>query len=304
MLERNLITFLTMAEEQNTIRCAERLHITQPAVTQHLHAVEEEYGTSLFRKEGRRLVLTDKGSDLYEMARRLYTMDRQIAFRMKTAPEIPIRFGVTRSINEGVMPLIAGDLMKSYPERPVEMTVNNTKTLLSMLEEGSVDFALIEGNFEHGRYECRPWMDAEFLGFCRKDGAYSRIGTLSEAFHAPLLLREPGSGSRDILESVLYARGYELKNFEKISQFESIPVLMELVKEDAGITFAYRAAAQRETDCGQIAALPKSVLFLQRKFWFVTLPSSPFLDDSLELFAFLEKAVRDKFPVNGGMDDA
>lgn len=303
MLGRNLITFLIMAEEQNTMRCAERLYITQPAVTQHLHAVEEEYGANLFRKEGRRLVLTAKGKELYEMARRLYTMDQQITFRMKTSPEIPIRFGVTRSINEGVMPLIAGDLMRKYPKRPVEMTVNNTKTLLSMLEEGRVDFALIEGNFEHGRYECKPWMDAEFLGFCRKDGVYSRISTLTQAFCAPLLLREPGSGSRDILESVLYARGYELKNFEKISQFESIPVLMELVKEDAGITFAYRAAVQRGSDWGQIVPLPKSVLFLQRKFWFVTLPSSPFLDDSLELFAFLKKVVKDKFPENDSRGD-
>ena len=106
-------------------------------------------------------------------------MDRQIAFRMRQESEVPIRFGVTRSINEGVMPLIAGDLLDHYPDRPVEMTVNNTRTLLELLEDGIVDFALIEGNFEHGKYECRAWMDAEFLGFCGKKGKYSRMTGLS-----------------------------------------------------------------------------------------------------------------------------
>ena len=148
-------------------------------------------------------------------------MDRQIAFRMRQESEVPIRFGVTRSINEGVMPLIAGDLLDHYPDRPVEMTVNNTRTLIELLEDGIVDFALIEGNFEHGKYECRAWMDAEFLGFCGKKGKYSRMTGLSQAFQAPLLLREPGSGTRDILESVLSARGFELSNFQKISQFET-----------------------------------------------------------------------------------
>lgn len=296
MLERNLITFLTMAEVQSTVRCAERLHITQPAVTQHLHAVEEEYGSSLFRKEGRRLVLTDKGKELYELTRRLHTMDRQIAFRMRQESEVPIRFGVTRSINEGVMPLIAGDLLDHYPDRPVEMTVNNTRTLLELLEDGIVDFALIEGNFEHGKYECRAWMDAEFLGFCGKKGKYSRMTGLSQAFQAPLLLREPGSGTRDILESVLSARGFELGNFQKISQFESIPVILELVKQDRGITFAYRIAVRKELEREEIEPLPEHVLYLKRQFWFVTLPSSPFAEDFLELFDFFIKTVRKRIP--------
>lgn len=296
MLERNLITFLTMAEVQSTVRCAERLHITQPAVTQHLHAVEEEYGSSLFRKEGRRLVLTDKGKELYELTRRLHTMDRQIAFRMRQESGIPLRFGVTRSINEGVMPLIAGDLLDHYPDRPVEMTVNNTRTLLELLEDGIVDFALIEGNFEHGKYECRAWMDAEFLGFCGKKGRYSRMTELSQTFQAPLLLREPGSGTRDILESALSARGFELGNFQKISQFESIPVILELVKQDRGITFAYRVAVRKELERQEIEPLSKHVLYLKRQFWFVTLPSSPFAEDFLELFDFFRKTVRKRIP--------
>ncbi len=288
MIERNIITFLTLVEEENTVRCAERLHITQPAVTQHIHSLEEEYGIKLFLKEGRRLMLTEKGKEFYKMAHRLYTLEKQIEFRIKTYPNIPIRFGVTRSINEGVMPYITAEFIEKYPNRPVEMTVQNTKTLLEKLEEGAIDFALIEGNFDHNKYECSPFMDADFVGLCKKGGKYSNFKSILDVFKAPLILREQGSGSRDIFEKVLAARGYDLSNFGKVYQFESMPVLLELVKNDFGITFAYKQAAKKEIESGEISVMAESILNLHRQFYFVTLPSSAYLDETLEMFKFLQ----------------
>ena len=78
MLETKLYTFLKLAECGSTTRCAEQLHITQPAVSQHLKALEAEYGLCLFAREGRRLVLTPEGKRFYHLARRLATMDRQL----------------------------------------------------------------------------------------------------------------------------------------------------------------------------------------------------------------------------------
>ena len=95
---------------------------------------------------------------------------------------------------------------------------------------------------------------------------------------------------------MLSARGFELSNFQKISQFESIPVILELVKQDRGITFAYRVAVRKELEREEIEPLPEHVLYLKRQFWFVTLPSSPFAEDYLELFDFFRKTVRKRIP--------
>lgn len=291
MIERNLITFLTMVEEGNTVKCAEKLHLTQPAVTQHLHTLEETYGAKLFIKAGRKLTLTEKGKLFYDMVHRLYTMEQQITYRMQTMPQTPIRFGATRSINAGVMPYIIADFLDRFSDRPVEMTVQNTAVLLSYLEKGKIDFALLEGNFDHSKYESHAFMNADFVGLCKSGGKYSHCESLKDTFSAPLLLREPGSGSRDILEKTLQARGYDLYHFQGIYQFESIPVILELVKKDFGITFAYKQGAKKEIEQGDIAVLDESVLHLYRQFWFVTLPSSPFLDESLEVLAYLQQLV-------------
>lgn len=98
---------------------------------------------------------------------------------------------------------------------------------------------------------------------------------------------------------MLSARGFELSNFQKISQFESIPVILELVKQDRGITFAYRVAVRKELEREEIEPLPEHVLYLKRQFWFVTLPSSPFAEDFLELFDFSEKQSGREFRTEG-----
>ena len=81
MVDPKLTTFLTLVEEKTTVRCAEALHLSQPAVTQHIRALEAEYGVKLFAKEGRRLTLTEAGARFYRLARRLPAMEARCGRR-------------------------------------------------------------------------------------------------------------------------------------------------------------------------------------------------------------------------------
>ena len=95
MVDPKLTTFLTLVEEKTTVRCAEALHLSQPAVTQHIRALEAEYGAKLFVKEGRRLALTGAGERFYRLAKRLpaleagdFSLTRPFAF--VTLPDSPL----------------------------------------------------------------------------------------------------------------------------------------------------------------------------------------------------------------------
>ena len=135
MLDVKLKTFLTLIEEKSTIRCAEVLHITQPAVTQHIRALEKEYDVELFIKEGRCLVPSEKGKELYRMAKQLATMDKQMHMMMQKKKTIPLYFGATRSIAETILPSLSLSLLKEYPDRKCKLVVQNTHTLLEELKE-------------------------------------------------------------------------------------------------------------------------------------------------------------------------
>lgn len=292
MIDRNLITFLTMVEEQNTIRCAEKLHLTQPAVTQHLHHLEQEYQVTLFQKVGRKLVLTQQGRELYEMVSRLYTMDKQIIARIGKNKTTPLRFGVTHSINEGIMTQITGKFVEHYVNRTIQMTVQNTKTLLQQLEQGKIEFALIEGNFCKEKYYALPFMQANFVALCKANGKYSRSCQLEDLLSGCLLLREEGSGSRDILENILLTKGNHLSDFKTIHQFESIPIILTMIEQDIGVTFAYEQIAKKRIEQGRLMRLPKSVLEVIRQWYFVALPYSPFEKELEEIFLFLQQAIQ------------
>ena len=171
MVDPKLTPFLTLVEEKTTVRCAEALHLSQPAVTQHIRALEAEYGVKLFAKEGRRLTLTEAGARFYRLARRLPAMEAQLRAALTEGQAAPLHFGVTRSIGEGLMPRLAPALLDALPARRLEMRLQNTRTLLEELDKGEIEFALIEGNASHRRYCCRPFYTARFSALGRRRAA-------------------------------------------------------------------------------------------------------------------------------------
>lgn len=235
MLETKLYTFLKLAECGSTTRCAEQLHITQPAVSQHLKALEAEYGLCLFAREGRRLVLTPEGKRFYHLARRLATMDRQLRELAVHAQPPALRFGATLSISEGVMPSLLPALAGRFPSLPIRLVTANT---------------------------------------------------------AALLLRERGSGSRDIFESECLAHNLHPGDFACLHEIDSIPVILQMAAQDRGVTFAYECAARPLLRAGLLQAIPLTDFGLVRPFCFVTLPNSLAAERSAELAAILEQLAR------------
>ena len=209
---------------------------------------------------------------------KLYTFVTLVEAGLRAAarePAAPLCFGVTRSIGEGLMPRLAPALLEALPNRRLEMRLQNTRTLLEALERGQIEFALIEGNASHRRYCCRPFYTARFSALGAAGGPWAGCETLAALRAAPLLAREAGSGSREILESALAARGLALEDFAACHVFESVPLLLELAAAGLGVTFAYEIAAAPLLESGRLTRLAAGDFSLTRPFAFVTLPDSP-----------------------------
>lgn len=244
MLDPKLHTFLLLVQCQSTTRCAELLHLTQPAVSQHIKALESAYGVKLFIKEGRRLALTPQGQRLAQLCRRLATLDEQIAREMRQGDALTLRFGATLSIADGLMPTVLPQLVDHFPEIQFHMVEQNTHVLLEQLENGLLDFALIEGNFDHRRYDYHPFFVSRFVGLCSPNSPYRAFRCLRDTLQAPLILRESGSGTRGIFEGECRAHNLAVTDYVSLCEIEHIPTLLGLVAAGKGITFAYEAAAR------------------------------------------------------------
>ena len=292
MLEQKLYTFIKLAECESTTQTALELHMTQPAVSQQLKALEIEYDIQLFNREGRRIILTNEGRQFYLMLKRMITMEQQFAEMIKQPAIKTIRFGATLSISEGIMPELLPKMINHWKDIRFELTTQNTKELLRELEEGLIDFALIEGNFNQKKYAHSPIMKAKFSGFCQKGSPYTNFKRLEECIAAPLIIREKGSGTRTIFESECETYNISVGDFLSSHEVDSIPVILNLVKNGAGITFAYDCAMQEGIKKDEIEEIVLENFSLERDFSFVALPDMLKTEKLFEICDVIKKFIK------------
>ena len=139
MLDVRVETFLTVCRTMNYTRAAEQLHITQPAVSQHIRALEERYGATLFRSQGKRLLLTESGRLLFRTAAAMHhdALRLREAIRQENARR-HLRFGATLTIGEYIMPAPLLRLLEQEPDIQLYMLTSNTRELLKLLDQGEL----------------------------------------------------------------------------------------------------------------------------------------------------------------------
>ncbi|MFR4519176.1 MAG: LysR substrate-binding domain-containing protein, partial [Fusobacterium sp.] len=233
----------------------------------------------------------NEGRQFYLMLKRMITMEQQFAEMIKQPAVKTIRFGATLSISEGIMPELLPKMINHWKDIRFELTTQNTKELLRELEEGLIDFALIEGNFNQKKYAHSPIMKAKFSGFCQKGSPYKKFKRLEECISAPLIIREKGSGTRTIFESECETYNISVEDFLSSHEVDSIPVILNLVKSGTGITFAYDCAMQEGIKKGEIEEIVLENFSLERDFSFVALPDMLKTEKLFEICDVIKKFI-------------
>ena len=175
MLDVRVETFLTVCRTMNYTRAAEQLHITQPAVSQHIRALEERYGATLFRSQGKRLLLTESGQLLFRTAAAMHhdALRLREAIRKENARR-HLRFGATLTIGEYIMPAPLLRLLEQEPDIQLYMLTSNTRELLKLLDQGELDFAIVEGYFDKQAYDSLVYCTQRYFPVCAPEHAFAR----------------------------------------------------------------------------------------------------------------------------------
>lgn len=290
MLDFRMETFLTVCQCMNFTRASEKLNITQPAVSQHIHFLEKHYNTKLFRYEGKKLKLTGAGEILRNAS--LTMMHDEISMQnqmQKTDEEEEIHFGATRTVGDVLMGRILERYLRRYPDAKICMIVDNTQELLRKLDEGTIDFALVEGFFQKNEYDHQKYSDENYIAVCAPDYTFNsdKITTdvsVENLFHERLLVREEGSGTREVLERCLDAQNFSIHDFDKVMEVGSLQTIRELTKAGCGITFLYETAVQDELREGTLKRIPLKSFEISHEFNFIWRRGSIYADRYMEIF--------------------
>ncbi len=273
MLDTKILTFITVARTKNFTKTAELLNVTQPAISQHIKALEEYYHTKLFYKKGKEMGLTEEGKLLLEYSLDIYRLDKKIKAQLENKTSVIKKYnvGATLTIGGYVLPQIIGDYRKCHENIDVILFVENTETIMKQLNSGSIDIAVVEGPFNKTKVRYKKFKDDELVlvvspNHCFAEKEYI---TLKEVSESKLILREKGSGTRKVLEDKLLQEGYTIDDMNVYMEIGNITAIVSLVKSGLGCTIISKEAVKTSVLNGELRIVPVTNFKINREFNFV-----------------------------------
>ena len=270
MLDLRMRSFLEVVETGSYTAAAKKLNLTQPAVTQHISRLEEHYGCQFFCPEGRGVRLTDAGLRFHDYACMQHCNEKQLIKDLQGL-QPALRLGSTLSIADYYLPEKLAAMCISDGFSP-HVIVGNTKYLLGKLLEGQLDAAFIEGIFDRSLFESRIFTTPRFMPVVSANHPLVGKRIHHEQLHAyPLIVREPGSGTRAIMENYLAYCNDSPLSFSKIWEIGSFALIKNLLRQTNAVSFMYEAVAKREVERGELAFLSIDGYDLRHDMHFVYL---------------------------------
>lgn len=270
----HLETFSKAAELSSFTGAAKALRLTQASVSQRVQALEKTLGTSLFKRQGGRVLLTEAGRKLYDFAQRILDLHQQ-ARRVITGHDAPVGGDLSLAASsipgEHLLPALLSVFGQKHPHIRVRATVSDSMGVIAQVERGEVSLGLV------GRKTDNPHLDFRYLASDRMVlvvppghalSGRKKVSVRQLARH-PLILREVGSGLRHCFEKSLDKAGLSLADLRVALELGSNEAIKEAVLRGVGIAILSTYAVQKELKAGQLLPLQVSDLHCDRDMYVV-----------------------------------
>jgi LysR family transcriptional regulator, transcriptional activator of the cysJI operon len=278
-----LRVFRAVAEELSFRKAAEVLHLSQPAVSQHVRALEEEAGVQLFDRargagHGSQISLTEAGRVLlgYANAAAETMVEAQRALAaLNDEADGPLKLGASTTVAQYLLPRILGAFLKQYPQVKLSLVSGNTEQIVEAVAEKKVALGIIEGPAMRRDVKTERMAQDEMVLIVSPNHAWAlRKGRAIEGVElakAPLLLRERGSGSRRVVERALKRMGLPLRSLLVAVELDSTEAIISGVEAELGVGFVSLWALGKALRLGTVKVVAVKGLEMRRDFSFVRL---------------------------------
>jgi LysR family transcriptional regulator, transcriptional activator of the cysJI operon len=251
-----LVVFRAVAEQLSFRRAAEELYLTQPAVSLQVKALEEDLGVQLFDRTGSRVALTAAGKRLLSYARRaaaLAAEAEQEVTALGGEHAGTLALGASTTIAQYVLPRLVAEFHRRHPRVQVTLISGNTEQVVAALEQQQIALGLIEGPAHSRDVKTEPLLEDELVLIVPSahEWAERRTVTCAELAAAPLLMRERGSGTRQVVEQALGREGIRRSSLNIVMELDSTEAIKSAVEAGLGAGFVSRWALAKDQRAGR-----------------------------------------------------
>jgi DNA-binding transcriptional LysR family regulator len=259
-MDIKLKLFCDVAETRSFSKTSKIAHLSQPAVSLQIQALEEFFETKLFDRSGGEINLTPAGELLYHQAKHIlehYTDIEKEMRKVTGAMKGGFTFGASTSMGNHVLPRVIIAFKKEHPKVKIGMMVGNTKRIEELLRSGFVDFGLVAGDCMGVKMKREKIMSDELVVIVSREHPWTRKKNISvlDLLKEPFILREEGSGTRQQIEEYLAAHGISIHDLHIALVLGSTASIREAVQAGIGVSIVSKWAVMREAADGRLKLL-------------------------------------------------
>lgn len=225
MYDFRLKVFYVVAKRLNFTRAAEELFISQPAVSKHIHEIEEHYGIKLFDRNGTKIKLTKAGTILFGHVEKLTDIYRDIDMDIAAISSNSkglLRIGASTTVAQYYLPKYIASFKERFPDIEIAMVSNNTEVIENLLIDNKIDLAIVEGQSKRQnlQYNC---IAKDEIVLCTRTNNPNIKPTIKpeDLKKLPMILREAGSGSLEVIANALKTKGINFSTLLKEIELQS-----------------------------------------------------------------------------------
>ena len=284
-MDQQLFVFITVAEKKNFSRAAEELHMTQPAVSQYIQALEKTMGTKLLERSNKYVRLTKAGEIVYHHAKEILALYAKMDFLIDDLTNNPsgsLSIGASYTYGEYVLPHLLAKMQLKYPAINPTITIGNTREIAELVLGHQLDVGIVEGNFQDKNLKVEPFAVDDMSIVVSSNHHLAKTNneiSLSELANETWIVREIGSGTREAIESMFSQ--YKMTPKKKL-EFGSTQIIKEAVEANLGISLLSDWAIRKELSLGTLTIIKIDGVSIRRDF--STVLSSPFQTKALSVF--------------------
>jgi DNA-binding transcriptional LysR family regulator len=289
MLNLHLVRiFVAVVDHGSFTRAAEALSISQSAASRAVQELERQLGLPLLERRARGVLVTDAGERLAAHARAIFVHERlaeDALGELRGLRRGRLALGASSTIGIYMLPPLLGAYRRRYPGIELFLDIGNTQQIVAHLHEHRLDVAYVEGPVADTALERAPWREDELVAIAAPDHPLaSRPIAARDLGGAPFVLREAGSGTREVMEQALAERGIAVQVVMELGSTEAVK---QAVAAGLGISIVSRFAIQLELALGRLTVLPLADMTIRRQLTRLHLSERPV---SRALVAWLEVA--------------